>query len=170
MKNLPRIQESLAPNLIPMIDIMFLLLLFFMLGADMGQRSLEEVRLPLASSAQHEPPRAAPEPRVTINAHRRTDAACPDYGRRRTCRDPGHWKLAIRGKDVTGQDALAAALEVETAGSRHVDAQGLLVSDRRVMIRADASAPYALAQRAMKVCAEQGIYRIEVGAAKPAAR
>ena len=29
------------PNLIPMIDIMFLLLLFFMLGADMGQRELE---------------------------------------------------------------------------------------------------------------------------------
>jgi hypothetical protein len=38
------------------------------------------------------------------------------------------------------------------------------------MIRSDASAPYGLAQRAMHVCAEQGIYRIEVGAAKPAQR
>jgi len=170
MKILPRIQETLAPNLIPMIDIMFLLLLFFMLGADMGQRSLEEVQLPLANSAEKEPPRSSLDPRVTINAHHRIDAACPDYGKRRTCRNAAHWKLAIRGKDVTDQGALAAALELETAGSRHPDAQGRSVSDRRVMIRADASAPYALAQRAMMVCAEQGIYRIEVGAAKPGAQ
>ncbi|HEV3029560.1 MAG TPA: biopolymer transporter ExbD, partial [Planctomycetota bacterium] len=71
MKNLPRIQDTLAPNLIPMIDIMFLLLLFFMLGADMGQRSLEEVQLPLADSAENEPPRTGPDSRVTINAHHR---------------------------------------------------------------------------------------------------
>jgi biopolymer transport protein ExbD len=170
MKRLPRIQEALAPNLIPMIDIMFLLLLFFMLGADMGQRSLEEVKLPVANSAEKEPVRTPPETRVTINAHHPIDAACPDYGSKRTCRNNAHWKLAIQGKDVTERDALAAALEVETAGTRHLDAQGRSISDRRVMIRADASAPYALAQRAMNVCAEQGIYRIEVGAAKPTVR
>jgi len=170
MKRMPRIQETLAPNLIPMIDIMFLLLLFFMLGADMGQRSLEEVQLPVAYSAEAEPVQTPAEARITINAHHPTDAACPDYGGHRTCRNNAHWKLAIRGKDVTDRDALAAELEIETAGTRRLDAQGRSTCDRRVMIRADASAPYALAQRAMTVCAEQGITRIEVGAAKPAVR
>ena len=46
--------EHVNPNLIPMIDIMFLLLLFFMLGADMGQRELEEVMLPKAASMKED--------------------------------------------------------------------------------------------------------------------
>jgi len=149
---------------------MFLLLLFFMLGADMSQRSLEEVKLPLAQSAEVEPVPGTAEPRVTINAHHRTDAPCPAYGSAATCRENAHWKLAIRGKDVTDRDALSAALEVETSGTRRVDAQGHSISDRRVMIRADASAPFALAQRALNACAEQGIYRVEVGASRPKAR
>jgi len=170
MRKPPQIQETLAPNLIPMIDIMFLLLLFFMLGADMSQRSLEEVNLPRAYSAEVEPAAGALEPRVTINAHHRTDAPCRLYAGAAICRDSAHWKLAIRGRDVTERGALSAALEAETAGTRRVDAQGHSISDRRVMIRADASAPYALAQRAMNACAEQGIYRIEVGASKPPVR
>ena len=37
-----------------MIDIMFLLLLFFMLGADMGQREKEELILPNADKIKDE--------------------------------------------------------------------------------------------------------------------
>ena len=44
--------EHTNPNLIPMIDIMFLLLLFFMLGADMGHRDLESVRLPKSAEGR----------------------------------------------------------------------------------------------------------------------
>jgi biopolymer transport protein ExbD len=170
MKKAPLIQETLAPNLIPMIDIMFLLLLFFMLGADMGQRALEEVRLPRADSAAAEPPTTGPDPRLTINAHHRQDAACPAYAQNTTCRDNSHWRLAVKGRDCTDPESLAAVLKTETASSRHVDAGGRSISERRIMIRADAAAPYALAQRAMNACAEQGIYRIEVGAARLPAR
>ena len=35
------------------------------------------------------------------------------------------------------------------------------------MIRADASSPYGLVQRAMNICAKAGIYKIECGAARP---
>ena len=34
------------------------------------------------------------------------------------------------------------------------------------MIRADGGAPFGLAQRAMEACALNGIYKVEVGAAK----
>jgi len=169
MKKLPSIQETLAPNLIPMIDIMFLLLLFFMLGADMGQRELEDVSLPKADEAKV-PPKGTNDGSLTINAHHRLEVACPDYGHRKVCRRDDHWKLAIKGHDCTDPATLAAMLQTETASSRKADVQGRTVSDRRVMIRADASAPYALAQRAMNVCAEQGITRIMVGAAKPVVR
>ncbi|HZE97840.1 MAG TPA: biopolymer transporter ExbD [Planctomycetota bacterium] len=166
MKKLPQVQETVSPNLIPMIDIMFLLLLFFMLGADMGHRELEDVTLPRSTQATEN----NEEDRVIINAHHRGDAACAAFGRRETCRDNAHWRIAIKGRDCTEPPALATELQRETAASRHVDASGRSISDRRIMIRSDGAAPYALAQRAMKVCAEQGIYKIEVGASKVVAR
>lgn len=166
MKKLPSIQETLSPNLIPMIDIMFLLLLFFMLGADMGHRELEDVVLPKSAQAVED----KQTDRLTINAHHRSDVACGAYGRRETCRDTAHWKIAIKGKDCTDPATLAAELQKETAASRKIDANGRSLSDRKVMIRSDGAAPYALAQRAMNVCAEQGIFRIEVGAAKSVVR
>ncbi|MBV8878672.1 MAG: biopolymer transporter ExbD [Planctomycetaceae bacterium] len=166
MKKLPQIQETLAPNLIPMIDIMFLLLLFFMLGADMGHRELEDVVLPKADQATKD----EKEERLTINAHHRTGISCPAYERRETCRAENHWAIAIKGRDCSDRETLASVIQTETAASRHVVPGGQSISDRKVMIRADGAAPYALAQRAMNVCAEQGIYRVEVGAAVPAKR
>jgi biopolymer transport protein ExbD len=155
--------EHVNPNLIPMIDIMFLLLLFFMLGADMGHRDLEDVRLPKAAEAKVETPQTGSDHRLTINAYH-SDAVCSSYGSQRVCRVDGHWKLALRGKDCTEPAALARALEKSAPV-----AAGTL-SDQRVMIRADAGAPFGLAQRAMNVCASKGIYKIEVGAARPSPR
>ena len=48
------VEENVACNLIPMIDIMFLLLLFFMLSADMTQRVDEDMTLPVASKAKED--------------------------------------------------------------------------------------------------------------------
>jgi biopolymer transport protein ExbD len=155
--------EHVNPNLIPMIDIMFLLLLFFMLGADMGHRELEDVRLPKAGQAKQEKPEHGKNDRLTINAYH-SDAVCSSYSNQRVCRTDGHWKLALRGKDCTEPAALASALEKNTPA----DAGPL--TERRVMIRADAGAPYGLAQRAMNVCASKGIYKVEVGASLPQPR
>jgi biopolymer transport protein ExbD len=168
MNKTPAIQETLSPNLIPMIDIMFLLLLFFMLGADMGHRELEDVLLPRADAAVQEPPQQQ-EGRLTINAYHRSDLRCAAAAPA-PCRDASHWRLAVKGKDCSDPADLAAVLRDASASTRRVDAAGRPTSDLKVMIRADAAAPYAMAQRAMTVCAEQGVYRIEVGAAKPAQR
>jgi biopolymer transport protein ExbD len=163
----PQATEHVNPNLIPMIDIMFLLLLFFMLGADMGQRELEPVQLPKADEAMKD---VQMKDRLTINAHHRNEVTCADYGRQKVCRDESHWKLGVKGKDCTDPKVLAAVIEKDSASFRHVDAEGRTLSERRVMIRADGAAPFALAQRAMNVCAGQGIYKVEVGAAKAQAR
>src|ERR1051326_2988118 len=110
-----QIQEEVSPNLIPMIDIMFLLLLFFMLGADMGHRDLEDVRLPKSTEAQKDPNQ---EERLTINAHHRTNVTCAAYTGQKVCRDEAHWKLTIRGQECTEPKILAALLEKEAAALR----------------------------------------------------
>ncbi len=65
------IQEDITPNLIPMIDIMFLLLLFLMIASDMGQRELEDVRLPMADVVKEDKPDqdSKEADRLTINVY-----------------------------------------------------------------------------------------------------
>lgn len=155
----PQVSEHTSPNLIPMIDIMFLLLLFFMLGADMGHRDLEEVRLPRADQATADPNR---EERLTINAHHRDRIGCAAYDQHRACRDLSHWALTFRGEDCTEGRKLSTRLAVTAA------IRGRPAAESRVMIRADGAAPFGLAQRAIGACAENGIFKVEVGAAKAA--
>jgi biopolymer transport protein ExbD len=168
-------EGAVAPNLVPMVDIMFLLLLFFMLGADMGQRELEEVKLPVASSVKSEKPEEiAPSQRLTLNVYH--DAAkCSDYESASLCANRAHWSIGIRGEDFREADEarLKAKLVAEAMISR--EREGLQpaapgatpISELRVMIRADQAALYQFVQRAMNACGDAGIYKIEVGAASP---
>lgn len=170
----PEVEENIGCNLIPMIDIMFLLLLFFMLSADMGQRDLEEVKLPPADQVQEDKKERGTEEQTTVNVfHRLTTGgfSCAVYGSGGDCRDDTHWLLAIRGKQFTS-DTIRTQLQFEANLSLEdtVDPQaGRLLSRRKVMIRADQAAPYGYVQRLIEACSNAGIYMIEVGAAKPPA-
>src|SRR6185295_4907175 len=93
------IQEDLSPNLIPMIDIMFLLLLFFMLGADMGHRELADVVLPKATSTKEDKESKGQKiDRLTINVYH-SDVPCTAYAAQRICRESGHWRIGVRAKN-----------------------------------------------------------------------
>jgi biopolymer transport protein ExbD len=157
------------PNLIPMIDIMFLLLLFFMLGADMGQRELEEVMLPKASSMKEDKENKEKDKnKLTINVYHRYEVKCVAYAKNDVCRDDAHWRTGIKGKDYSEPEKLGGYLKKEADATRGLDPKNPQVSELKVQIRADASAPYGLAQRAMNTCAKAGIYKVEVGASRPA--
>jgi biopolymer transport protein ExbD len=156
------VQEDLAPNLIPMVDIMFLLLLFFMLSADMGQRQLENVVLPGAKSARDDRKNEA-DGRLTINVFHAPNISCPTYAGRAVCREDRHWRTNVAGREFSDPLALAAYLKHQAPLKNPQDR----VSERKVMIRVDSGAPYGLAQKAMNACAESGLYKIEVGAAVP---
>ncbi|HZF00180.1 MAG TPA: biopolymer transporter ExbD [Planctomycetota bacterium] len=160
--------EYTNPNLIPMIDIMFLLLLFFMLGADMGQRELEEVVLPKANSMKEDKENKEKDKnRLTINVYHRYEVKCQAYAKGGVCRDDAHWRTGIKGKDYSEPEKLGGYLKKEADATRGLDPKNPQVSELKVMIRADASAPYGLAQRAMNTCAKAGIYKVEVGASRP---
>jgi biopolymer transport protein ExbD len=166
----PAAEESVACNLIPMIDIMFLLLLFFMLGADMSQRELEEVRLPRADRCTKDDEVATLGGRTTVNVfHARSSSgvACAIHEAGGRCLDPGHWLLAIRASEFAA-DQIALRMKEEAGLVRPAgDAERDGAGPREVMIRADEEAPYAVVQKVIEGCAAAGLWKMTVGAAVP---
>ncbi len=165
------VTENVGFNMTPMIDIVFQLITFFMLATDMSQRELEQVVLPIARQAEIE---AGGQPdRIFINIHHDRSIACPDYeaaeegGAVPVCHAPGHWKLSVKGKEMSHDD-LYKYLEYEA--QQETDPNDPGVSLRTVQIRGDRSAPYEEVQRVLKTLARVHIFRIEFGATVPLGR
>jgi len=151
-------QRELALQVVPLIDIMFLLLLFFMLGADMSQREASELALPRADVPLEQP---APGIRQLV-ANVRHDAApgtCALHEQGGECRDARHWK-----RTVLGQDCSPAELEQTFAGAAQ-DAGGT-PSELHLLVRADEHAPYGALQQLFQSAAANGIFRLELAAAR----
>jgi biopolymer transport protein ExbD len=164
-------QESVSPNLVPMVDIVFLILLFFMLSADMTQHELEDVYLPTANDVkeddQHETKKGE-LPRITVNIYHASEqdgVKCANYGPDKVCSEEAHWRIGVRGKDY-GPEAIKELLQKQA--ELDPDPQDPKLSQRKVMIRADASALYGYVQKVMNACAEVGLYKVEIGAATKA--
>jgi biopolymer transport protein ExbD len=168
----PTVKEDVSCNLIPMVDIMFLLLLFFILGADMSQRESEDLVLPKADRIKEYPKEKDPTPTTTVNIHHRSETnafSCAMHSAGRVCRDDSHWLLTIRSQDYTWE-TIAAQLKAEAEESLEPDVDpeaGVQLSKRKVIIRSDESAPYGYVRRLIELCGTLKIYKIEVGAAKP---
>ncbi len=160
-------QENVSPNLVPMVDIVFLILLFFMIGADMGQRELEEVYLPTAPDVVEDKPseKKGELPRINVNVYHDSGGPdCPNYGPEKVCPEEAHWKIGIRGVDYT-PESLKEVLRKEA--ELDPDPNDPKLSQRKLMIRADASSLYGYVQKVMNACAEVGLYKVEIGAASP---
>jgi len=167
----PEVKEDISPNLIPMIDIMFLLLLFFMLGADMGQREKEELILPNADKVKEEK-KEREGSLTTINIHHQPDkgVACPIADNGGICRDESHWKWAISGHDYN-KDTIKPQLQILADFNLQATPDPVAkkrLSERKVLIRADKDAPYGDVQKVIEYAGVAGMYEIEIGAAKPA--
>jgi biopolymer transport protein ExbD len=163
-KKAVKTEEEVQCNLIPMIDIMFLLLLFFMLGADMGQRELEEVTLPTASTVKED--KDPPKDRITVNVYHRyaqEGCKCDVYAKGDVCVDESHWTIGVRGHDYT-KETIKGFLQ-EAADEDRPEGKGK-PSGRQVLIRADQCALYGYVQKVMNAAAEVGIYKIQIGAAQ----
>src|SRR5262245_21409723 len=152
-----------------MVDIMFLMLLFFMLGADMSQRETEDLILPQADKVQENPKEKAQGEVVTV-VNLQHDAAinCPAQ-RTGLCRELPHYIILIRGQPYSF-DSFKEQIKAEADASLEQDidpAAGKQLSARKVTIRADRTAPFGLVQQIIETCGTYGIYKIEVGAARP---
>lgn len=169
-----QVKEDVTCNLIPMVDIMFLLLLFFILGADMSQREQAELVLPTASEIKEADKLKGEDVTTTVNIQHRPESnvfSCPINKGGGVCRDLTHWLFLITGSEYT-VDTLKAQLEVVAQATMedHTDPDaGEILSARKVIIRADKAAPYGHVQKVIEYCGQVKIYKIEVGAAVPPA-
>jgi len=166
------IKEDLIVNLVPMVDIMFLLLLFFMLGADMSQREQAELVLPTASEIKENEKVKSDEPTTTVNIQHidPPGGKCPiNASGTGYCREMDHWAVVIRGREIP-RETLKDQIKNEADASLEpeIDPQaGVRLSARKLIIRADKSAPYGDVNKIIEYAGTAGIYKIEVGAAVP---
>ncbi len=179
-----KVQEELAPNLVPMIDIMFLLLLFFMLNADMSQRDMAEIVPAVAKSAAEVKKEDNPD-LILLNVFHDdpsegSPTACEIYKQSATpgstslsqiCRNDAHWGISLSGQKYTltkpDLDRLKIALTELANTKRQIAGDKNSPSERSLMIRCDRTAPYGYVQRVYETAAQAMLYRIQVGAALP---
>ena len=132
-------------QLTSLIDVIFLLLIFFMCATELNKLENEAITLPLAYKARED---VGPEllERITVTIAEG--------------RQSGKWEMHIQRK-VFDMKALESMIQ-ERALRKGKDAKG--ISDLPVKIRADADCPYKYVQKVMDVCSKSGIWRISFGA------
>lgn len=184
-----KLKEDVTANVIPMVDIMFLLVLFFMLAADMTQKDLEIVELPYAETSINEKDKEAGESKLdlkrpTINVVHMLMGTCAAYSRRDICRDESHWAYKLKGTTFNynldnadpvpkpgekKMEDLLRSIRVEwdnEAGRASDPASSAKPSEMPMMIRADRAAPFGYLQRVMGLAGKLFIYKVVVGASK----
>ena len=140
-------QEEVTINLTPLIDIVFLLLIFFMVSTTFSKESQLRIRLPDAS----------PDAEVEQRHSRLVVAitASGDYSIRGPNESTGHHLLS-RERSVLAQAMAKAKAKV---------AQG--TDDLVVVIRADRKTPHEAVVRAMDVARKLGLVRITFSTQNP---
>ena len=142
-------QEEVTINLTPLIDIVFLLLIFFMVSTTFSKESQLRIRLPDAS----------PDAEVEQRPSRLVVAitASGDYSIRGPNESTGHHLLS-RERSVLAQAMAKAKAKAKVA-------QG--TDDLVVVIRADRKTPHEAVVRAMDVARKLGLVRITFSTQKP---
>jgi biopolymer transport protein ExbD len=155
------VQDELpSMNMTPMIDVVFLLIIFFMIITDMTQQELEELELPLAVKAVEDKPNPD-ETRPIINVLQGGQMIV----RRQMLHDPEDPALMtfepLQGYLV---DKVAQMKKAPLS-----DSNPTLVPEDPVLVRADEYTPFRYVQKIMEICGMTGIqiWKIELAAKTP---
>jgi biopolymer transport protein ExbD len=142
-----------------------------MLGADMSQRESVEVKLPTADQIKEdkEQPGIQKDPETTVNIHL-DPSVNPDIIKDvAASRDPKLWVVSIRGNQYT-IEGLKTQLKIEADEfpEPNIDpAAGRVLSAKKVLIRAERTAPFGLVQKVIETAGSVGMYKVEVAGSKP---
>jgi len=120
-------------NMTPMIDIIFQLIIFFMVVSQFKRIAVEALTLPEAKKGEPPPQTAQADP-ITINVFQ-------------------DGRIVIYGKTLA-PDAVQSALEEQVKGQDK--------SKVSVVVRSDKEAPWEAAAGVLQACAGAGISRVRV--------
>ena len=150
--------HEIKVDMTPMIDLTFLLVMFFVLTSAFTSLNLEDVLLPVAfSAADHDK-----EGRVLIINIKKTKAAEKEGTREGMIRfnSETHTTQSLRK---------ALALEVEVDGGRHgYEFSGKQkMSKLQVLIRADEGVRGVYLRQVFMACQREGIYKLKLSSLQP---
>ena len=149
-------ETDMEMNMTPMIDVVFLLIIFFMIITDLTQQELEDLVLPVAEEAVEDKPNPD-EKRPIVNIKQDGEIIV----RRESIYSPEQ-------DDYTELEAylsdMAQLMDKDTPEGLNVE-----VPDEPVLIRADENTPFKMVQKIMEICGKKGIqiWKVELAAAQP---
>jgi biopolymer transport protein ExbD len=146
-------ETEMEMNMTSMIDVVFLLIIFFMVITDMTQQDLEDLQLPVALNADPDKPEGdefRPIVNIKINGEM--------YVKRQLIYDPEDSDAYKQVKDYLTGVALQMKKEVGTG-----------LPDEPLLIRADENTPFREVQKLMEQCGYKGIqiWKIQLAASEP---
>jgi biopolymer transport protein ExbD len=129
------LQDSPGVDMTPMIDVVFQLLIFFMIAIDLSQDDLSELTLPMSTAAVKD---EAEEGRLYVNIKR-----------------DGKYEFKRQPYDLDQIKAkLFSMVDLPMKGGKPArDAQGL--ANRPILIRADQASEFKHVQKVMYVCGQK---------------
>jgi biopolymer transport protein ExbD len=149
--------EEIVMDMTPMIDIVFQLIIFFMLLMDMSTKELETLVLPKAREAvEDKPDPKDPRPIINIIANGQI------LVKRDLYYDPEHDDGYAKLKKFLADRA-------RLMPKAHVDKNNpnsMMAPDKPILVRADQSTPFKHIQKVMEICGQEGIkiWKIELAA------
>jgi len=157
-------ETEMELDMTPMIDVVFLLIIFFMIITDLTQQELEDLELPTATHAVADKIKPG-EWRPIINI---------PYDGQMVVKREVYYDPEIH--DSQAQPYLQVkewlSLVADKMSQEHfnVDAQtGPMIPDDFLLIRADQSTPFRHIQKVMAFCGEKGvqIWKVQLAASEP---
>ena len=125
-------------DMTPMIDVVFNLIIFFMLVTQMVTIERAELELPIADQAKEE--RTVDTKNLILNVHKDS-------------------RVEVAGQIISWAELVKLLYE-----ESRVSANPQGISNRSILIRADIDTPYKTIQQVMLECAKKKIYKVSFSA------
>lgn len=136
-------------DMTPMIDCVFLLLIFFMCVSEIAKADLEELTLPYANYAEPDQKGREADKTVVVNVKQLS---------------PTEAKIRNKGTSYTPEE-LDAMFRIESLATKEKDPEtGLELSTLNLLIRADENAQWSYVQTIFDKAQKNGIWKTILGA------
>ena len=162
---------SFELNMTPMVDIVFLLIIFFMIITDLSQQDLEELKLPMAEAAVEDKPdpnvvrpviNILPTGRMVVKGD---TIFAPENQEKNDMKAVELYLFDQRTKMMRGERGKGwDYFDIENG-------EGPKLPDNPLLLRADQNTPFKHIQKVMELCGKSEIasWRLELAAAQPEA-
>ncbi len=154
-----RSEEEVKQDLTPLIDVVFQLIIFFILTMTISTQDIRAVQLPTALTAVEEDPK---EEILMLHIYNKAQ----DNSNPHAMPPLEGWHITVPNtdKEFRTPQELAGAL-VEKAAQAEVNAQGH--SEMAVLVRGDMRAPSHFFSVILGACVEAKIYKVQVSIKPP---